>query len=500
MNLTPQNQFSSKASQLLAWGHWFTLANIALALLISLSYLFADPAPTTVLGKSYMLLTWLGHTAFITFLAFVLTIFPLSLVFPYPKHIRGMASVLATAGMTLLGVDAFVYFNLGYHLNFTSLSEILSLFWRNVSDTPALSTLFVGTLILLVLAYQLLVSNYAWHHLGQLKGRKFGRYIFSGFVCCFALSHTIHIWADANLKFDVTKQDNMLPLSYPTTAKSLLAKNDLLDLEQYKQARSFNLSEPEVNLNLPQADTLAQCSLPNDAPKVSIRLFSTDKELQQFVEQSELHKVAKMVRPSNTEDTYFNLLYALPSYYKNALLNANKEPIWYNSQHGMHYEIPGLSAFRSDDSANLHVALDKSEREHNEHTVVFAFSLQNNESNDEKVVINTPVYSSDASLIGDELLIQPQDLIASIFSHYWQCEKYAQATMIAHDMFSSPTSPAINYTQNVFVAIQKDKITLVNKDGTYKHISATQGFTVEQPLDIPYLTRGIKELKRFSAQ
>ena len=56
-----------------------------------------------------MLVTWLSHTSFIAFLAFVLTVFPLSLIFPYPRHIRGMAAVIATVGASLLTLDAYVY-------------------------------------------------------------------------------------------------------------------------------------------------------------------------------------------------------------------------------------------------------------------------------------------------------------------------------------------------------------------------------------------------------
>ena len=108
MNLSAQSPFSSKASQLLSWGHWFTFANICLALVISLAYLFADTSPDTTMGSIYMILTWLGHVGFITFLGFVLTIFPLSLVFPYPRHIRGMAAILATFGASLMAFDAYL--------------------------------------------------------------------------------------------------------------------------------------------------------------------------------------------------------------------------------------------------------------------------------------------------------------------------------------------------------------------------------------------------------
>ncbi|MBB1180647.1 DUF3413 domain-containing protein, partial [Pseudomonas sp. FW305-3-2-15-E-TSA4] len=54
-------------------------------------------------------------------------------------------------------------------------------------------------------------------------------------------SHSLHIWADAQLKFDVTKQDNVLPLTYPATANTFLARYDLLDLKQLKHDRAERL-------------------------------------------------------------------------------------------------------------------------------------------------------------------------------------------------------------------------------------------------------------------
>ena len=167
MNLSQHNQFSSKASQLLSWGHWFTFANIGLALFISLSFLFADSPPTSFMGITYMLVTWLSHTSFIAFLAFVLTVFPLSLVFPYPRHIRGMAAVIATLGASILTLDAYVYVNLGYHLSSSALPEIISLLWHRLTSSPALTTLLAGGIVLLILGFQLVVSNYTWQHLAR---------------------------------------------------------------------------------------------------------------------------------------------------------------------------------------------------------------------------------------------------------------------------------------------------------------------------------------------
>ena len=59
-------------------------------------FLDAEGIPDDILGKVYMLLNWFSHMAFLTFICFVLTVFPLTLLFPRTKFIRGAASVIFT--------------------------------------------------------------------------------------------------------------------------------------------------------------------------------------------------------------------------------------------------------------------------------------------------------------------------------------------------------------------------------------------------------------------
>ncbi|MUH71929.1 DUF3413 domain-containing protein [Psychrosphaera haliotis] len=49
---------------LLSWGHWFTFANLLLALCFSFFYINEHSLPVSVSGWLYFLTTWLGHFAF----------------------------------------------------------------------------------------------------------------------------------------------------------------------------------------------------------------------------------------------------------------------------------------------------------------------------------------------------------------------------------------------------------------------------------------------------
>ncbi len=495
MNLSQQSQFSSKVSQLLSWGHWFTFANIGLVLFISLSYLVADSAPTTFMGYLYMLVTWLSHTSFITFIAFVLTIFPLSLVFPYPQHIRGMAAIIATFGASLLTLDAYVYFNLGYHLNSSALPEIVSLLWHRLTDSPALTSILAGGIVLLILAFQLLVSNYTWHHLTRLKQYKFPRYATSTILVCFALSHSIHIWADANLKFDITKQDNVLPLSYPTTAKSLLAKNNLLDLDSYNEAHDVRLDPHNIDYLAPTP--LAQCQA--NSAFIDILVFDNNTALEQFVAtEPTLRKTDLFLQLVEAEDTLFSLVYGLPAFYKTPILDNQQLPVWLTPNSSIH--VTGFEQFEFINSDELNptirlIRADETSKARENTNAVFAFSLTHENNG---IVTASRLYSSDKKVVQTEGLIQPSDIIATSVGHYLGCEALTKQSMLGSNLYKRHDDTGVNYSQNVFIAFKKDRITLIDSDGNFKNISAAQGFAIEQGLDIPFLVQSIKKMKRYT--
>lgn len=497
MNLSQHNQFSSKSSQLLSWGHWFTFANIGLALLISLSYLFADSPPKTAMGITYMLVTWLSHTSFIAFIVFVLTIFPLSLSFPYPQKIRGVAVLIATLAASSLALDAYVYFNLGYHLSTSALPEIVSLLLHRLTHSPALTTLMASSVVLLILAFQLTISNFAWFNIVHLKQLKFARYASSFLIVCFTLSHSIHIWADANLKFDITKQDNVLPLSYPTTAKSLLAKNDLLDIETYKQARNVSVNNNNVNYQIPTP--LAKC---NDytAAKIDILIFDTDKQLAKFVAKNKkLYKTKQFLQLTNQDDMLFSLVYGLPAFYKTSIINNQILPAWLSQRRSITVEgIDKLDFINVQSHSNTAIRVIKGGEEITPRantTQLFALSLT---TNNQDVISTSTLYSSDKQFANINTLIQPSDIMATSIEQYLNCKAIAKQTMLGDNLYNKNNDMGVNYSQDVVIAYKKDRITLINSDGSFKNISAAEGFSIEQELDVPFLVQSIKKLRTFS--
>lgn len=493
MNLTPDNQFSSKASQLLSWGHWFTFANIGLVLLISTSYLFADSQPSTPLGWFYMLITWVSHTSFITFCAFVLTIFPLSLVFPYPRHIRGMAAAIATLGISTLCLDAFVYYNLGYHINIQSLPEIISLLWSTLTSSPAFTTVLAGSLIIIILGLELVASNHAWRHLDRLKNFKFVRYATSFLVGCFALSHSIHIWADANNYFDITKQDNVLPLSYPTTAKTLLARHDLLDIDKYQQARNLQIegSKGLFELNSPVPNCVAK------QPPVQVLVFKNTALLDQYLNENPvLRALEHVIQPSNHQDAVFNLIYGLPAYYNSEELRTAL-PAWSQKNALISvsgFEQLGYKDIKGERAINISYVEEIKDLP-NENVIAFALA----EINSKDLIATSQAFISESIKIANsDGFKQLNDITFSLIAEQLSCPTLADKTMLGRNLSKFHQQEGVNYSNGVLITFKKDRITLVNPDGSYKQMSGAEGFILEQNLDIPFLIHSIKELQKFT--
>jgi len=326
--------YSKKLLHLISWSHWFTFFNILAAIALSSYYLFSEAAPTTLLGQVYLITTWVSHIAFLTFMSFVLVLFPLTLILPHTRFIRTSGSIIFAIGLLLLVLDGFIYSRLGYHLSASSSGQIISLLQDIAKDNSLFYTVS-GSLIIIVIGFEFIVSNYAWKHLKQLQKTVFARFVIFGLVISFFFSHVSHIWADANLDYDILRQDTALPLSYPATAKTLLTKYGLFNIEDYIERKNSPLSFSHAIPNYP---TLAAGLCPSEntdkAPTNSTFLVLTEQQLsltqlKQFIRRASatsLH-LTNNIDTGLSDDAWFNLLYSLPSIYQQDILKQGIKPL-----------------------------------------------------------------------------------------------------------------------------------------------------------------------------
>jgi membrane-anchored protein YejM (alkaline phosphatase superfamily) len=326
--------YSKKLLHLISWSHWFTFFNIIAAIALSSFYLFSEAAPDTLLGQVYLVTTWVSHIAFLTFISFVLVLFPLTIVWPNTKVIRTSGSIIFTFGLLLLLLDGFIYSRLGYHLNASSSTQILELIKDIAQESAAFYTVS-GMLAILILGFEFVISNYAWKHLKQLQKTVFARFVIFALVLSFFFSHLTHIWADANLDYDILRQDTVLPLSYPATAQTLLTKYGLFDVEDYIERKTSPLSFSSA---IPQYSTLKINQCDKAGSLQSVFLVVTDEQLnegqlQHFSSRvkSTSYQLNNHVDSALLDDAWFNLFYSLPNIYQQDILKQNVKPLLFQA-------------------------------------------------------------------------------------------------------------------------------------------------------------------------
>lgn len=270
LNETPRRIMVTK---LVAWGHWFALTNIIIAIIIAAIYVFATPLPETVLGHIFLMVNWLSHIGFLTFFGFVIFVLPLIYIVPKSRFIRGAGSTIAALGLALLAFDALLYTKYGLHLSFGS-ADLLKNEAQNVMETLGWQQWGFFLLLFVVwLSFQLILANALWKRIERFQKFRLGMPIGSVFVACFVSSHALHVWADANLYQPIIKQDNLFPLSYPATAKTLMSRYGLLDLESYQQRKALQFDSGLSGISYPTSPIY--CSINNNEQMVL--LINTDE-------------------------------------------------------------------------------------------------------------------------------------------------------------------------------------------------------------------------------
>lgn len=325
--------YSKKLLHLISWSHWFTFFNIIAAIALSSYYLFSEVAPDTLLGQVYLITTWVSHIAFLTFMSFVLLLFPLTIIWPNTKVIRTSGSIIFTFGLLLLLLDGFIYSRLGYHLNASSSTQIFGLI-KEIAQQSVVFYTISGMFAILILGFEFTISNYAWKHLKQLQKTVFARFVVFALVLSFFFSHLTHIWADANLDYDILRQDTVLPLSYPATAQTLLTKYGLFDVEDYIDRKTSPLSFSSA---IPQYPALHNTCVKDEISQ-SVFLVLTDEQLtenqiKRFSNRtsSNTYQLSNHVDSAMLDNAWFNLFYALPSIYQQDILKQNIKPLMFQA-------------------------------------------------------------------------------------------------------------------------------------------------------------------------
>ena len=240
--VTHRQRYREKVSQMVSWGHWFSLFNILLSLVIGSRYLFIADWPTTLAGRIYSYVSIIGHFSFLVFATYLLILFPLTFIVGSQRLMRFLSVILATAGMTLLLIDSEVFTRFHLHLNPIVWQLVINPDENEMARDWQLMFISVPVILLLELVF----ATWSWQKLRSLtRRRRFARPLAAFLFIAFIASHVVYIWADANFYRPITMQRANLPLSYPMTARRFLEKHGLLDAQEY-QRRLIEQGNPDA--------------------------------------------------------------------------------------------------------------------------------------------------------------------------------------------------------------------------------------------------------------
>lgn len=321
-----------RIAQLVSWGHWFTFANIILCLLIGVFYLETVLPAQTAIANAYLMVSWLGHFAFLPFVFFIVLIFPLCLLVPYSRILRGYAAVIASIGLFALILDVLFFRQYGFHLNTYSLTQLASDAeeWFAGGSFVMLLLLMLGFLV--ILGAQLILANLTWKRHPQLQTKPIGRIAAGVFIVAFFISHSSHIWADATLYTPITQQDDLFPVSYPTTAKSLMTRHGWISVERFQSSHDRLTGVQQLNVRYPTSPLL--CGKESSAYGVTVIAFTalpaeSVARLTAAVPALTQHTQQHLGHRSISAASY-NLLFGVPDVYIESIRYQNLMPAYFN--------------------------------------------------------------------------------------------------------------------------------------------------------------------------
>lgn len=528
-----RKQRRDKIARLISWGHWFTFFNIMLALAIGTLYVEAAETPATFLGGFYMLISWLGHFAFLPFITFIILIFPFCLIIPFSRFLKGVATLVAAFGLIALVADALFFRQYGYHLNTYSLSQLA--LDAETAFAGASFVLLLGMLLVFVvlLVFELALANIAWKRLDRLREKHWGASFSAVFVLCFLASHSIHIWADAVFYTPITKQDDLFPLSYPTTAQTLMSKHGWLAEERSQATDRLLKGTTQIRLNYPPQNLMCarQSSTRNTYVVVFDSLTLTEQErLAGILPQLERFN-SPLVGHVTPTGGLFEVLYGLTDIYREPIEAQQQSPaFWQQLQdYQVSVTVTGeLDAFALNDylrtqpsdsyrdtltySLQTEMSNQVLERIAQEivadHQVVVTAlsSSAGNQAASERyslAAVQVPLFYTSNLPFAKQDLALLTDLTPTLTQRYMTCAGGVESFATGRNIFLAEERefPVMTSFGRDIVVYDADATTVISTDG---RVRSFNNKTLEALPNVapatPILVDGIKHLQRFSQQ
>ncbi|WP_394393335.1 DUF3413 domain-containing protein [Shewanella woodyi] len=312
-----------RVSRLISWGHWFAFFNGFLAMIVGFRYLDTVGYPESWLGWGYLAISTIGHFSFLSFIVYLVLVFPVTLLLPYSKILRGYAASIATLSLCILLYDTIIYDDYGLHLS----PFVFDLAWADLNALLRGTSYIVTPIGIIVL--ELTAANFLWKRIEKIHKVKCGNKVVAFVGLCFVSSHLIHIWADAASVTDITRLDDAYPLSYPATARSFMESHGI-------DGDKNNKRHSDLRSNISYPITPMQCV--NEEPKNNILLITVDSLRADMLDESTMPFLSQYAKENQDFHQHlsggtqfssgmFSIMYGLQGSYMNDGTLDHTEPL-----------------------------------------------------------------------------------------------------------------------------------------------------------------------------
>jgi len=339
------NKFHDKVSRLISWAHWFTFFNIIIVSLIGLRYIIYSGMADSFAGVIYQFISLIGHFSFLCAAVFMLILFPLAFLIPFPRLYRVIAIFISTTLITFLIVDTQIFKLYNFHLN--------PLIWHFLQSPAQVEQIYTINLhyisIPIIFIIELFVSYLVWIKCRKLQAKRIGKPIAVVLFSAFVITHLAYIWADAKQYRPITQQKATYPLSYPMTARTFLKNQGWLSEDKLHERISRQSNEFKNELRYPRKP-LTFLATPAEKPAENILLVTVEALRSDMLNEQNMPQLFKLSQQglnfknhysgaSNRAQGIFSLFYALPnSYWSDITLNYIP-PVLLNRLQQQHYRF-----------------------------------------------------------------------------------------------------------------------------------------------------------------
>jgi membrane-anchored protein YejM (alkaline phosphatase superfamily) len=324
------SQKTAYRTYLYNWLTLYTLCNIVVALLIGSRFYQSQTIPDSFIGILFGLTQGIGQLGLLSFIA-SLPLYLLAKITNKKQLVIYSALILSCIGLTALLADTFIYQLYRFHINAMVIELFIAGGSEIISFPMSMWLIILGLITVVLIGQYCIVKGVTWYIDKDKKTHKAFLYLIP---LCILSSHIIHIWGDGTYNRDITKQSKLLPLAYPTTAKSLMAKYGLLDVEAHKTQSLLKHNKVKSNLDYP----LAEIAVTETESKFNIIMIVIDSWRANMVSQTLTPNIFAFKEKSlqylnhysgsnNTRHGMFSLMYGIPGSYWDSVLKEQQSPV-----------------------------------------------------------------------------------------------------------------------------------------------------------------------------